>query len=152
MDLLSPALLWLLVALISLVFELFTGAYVLLAISLSAALTAASAWLGFNLIGQLAVFAISCGILVPLAIHRLKHRQHKPDFGVAGAGGGAGQRFVVMRRDYDDAACIKLDGDLYRAVLDADVDTAPEPGDEVVLVRFEGNQAIVKPVSQQTTP
>ncbi|GEN24227.1 hypothetical protein HCU01_21760 [Halomonas cupida] len=145
MDLLSPTVLWLLVALVSLVFELFTGAYVLLAIALAAALTSVGAWLGLDLIGQLAVLAVGCGILVPLAIHRLKHRPHKSDFGVAGAGAGTGQHFVVTLRDYDSASCIKLDGDLYRAVLETQPEAAPSPGDKVVLVRFDGNQAIVSP-------
>lgn len=145
MDLLSPTVLWLLVALISLILELFTGAYVLLAIALSTALTSAAAWLGLGMIGQLAVTAIGCGILVPLAIRRLKHRQNRSDFGVAGAGGGVGQSFVVTLRDYDHAPCIKLDGDLFRALL-IDGNDAPAPGDEVVLVRFEGNQARVMPI------
>ncbi|QEM83246.1 NfeD family protein [Halomonas binhaiensis] len=144
MDLLNPALLWLLLALAILVIELLTGSYVLLAISLAAGLTAAAAWLGLSLASQLIVMALGCGILVPLAIRRLRKRQSKSTFGVAGTGSNTGQRFVVTQRDYDGAACIKLDGDFYRAVLETSEEPELTPGDPVMLVRFDGTQAIVK--------
>ncbi|MGQ7246168.1 NfeD family protein [Halomonas sp. V046] len=150
MDLITPALLWLLLGLGALVAELLTGSYVLLAIAAAAALTALSAWIGLLLTGQLIVAAVSCGILVPVAIWRLRGRNRQRSFGVAGAGGGAGQRFVLVARDFDNAPSIKLDGDLYRARLDSesDADLALRPGDEVTLVRFEGTQAIVRPAGE----
>lgn len=144
MDLLNPALLWLLLALAILVVELLTGSYVLLAISLAAGLTAATAWLGLALAGQLIVMALGCGIFVPLAVKRLRKRQNTSTFGVAGTGSNTGQHFVVTQRDYDGAACIKLDGDFYRVVLETSEEPELAPGDPVVLVRFDGTQAIVK--------
>ncbi|MBB3191454.1 nodulation efficiency, NfeD-like protein [Halomonas cerina] len=150
MDLASPALLWLLAGLGALIVELLTGSYVLLAMALAAAITAGAAWLGLGLVGQLGVLALSCGVLVPLAIRQLRRRQRSRPFGVAGTGGGLGQRFVLVQRDFDGAPCIKLDGDLFRARREGDeaAEVALRPGDEVTLLRFEGTQAIVRPTGK----
>ncbi|HAR09440.1 MAG TPA: nodulation efficiency, NfeD-like protein [Cobetia sp.] len=152
MDFLSPALWWLLAGLAALLVELLTGSYVLLALAAALALTALAAWLGATFTLQLIVLAIACAVLVPLAIRQLRRRGRgaKKGFGVAGSGGGRGQRFVLVSRDFDDAPCIKLDGDLYRASLADEAGSGPalRPGDEVTLVRFEGTQAVVRPAGE----
>ena len=152
MDFLSPALWWLLAGLAALILELLSGSYVLLALAAALIVGSLVAWSGGDIIMQLITFAVACGVLVPLAIWRLRKRRYgpHPTFGVAGGGTRQGERFVLVSRDFDDAPCIKLDGDLFRACLAQTDAEAPalRPGDEVILLRFEGTQAIVRPAGE----
>ncbi|MBT2785617.1 MULTISPECIES: NfeD family protein [unclassified Halomonas] len=141
----NPAYSWLVLALLLSLAELTSGAMVLLALGIAAALTAAVTALGLTLPWQLLSMAIFTGILLPLSIMVI--RPHFSPRGVAygttGTGVEKGNHYITLRRDFDDATGIKVNGDFYRLrVLESGETTLPN-GTPVVFRRFEGTTALV---------
>ncbi|MBT2774172.1 NfeD family protein [Halomonas sp. ISL-60] len=141
----NPAYSWLVLALLLSLAELTSGAMVLLALGIAAALTAAVTALGLTLPWQLLSMAIFTGILLPLSIMVI--RPHFSPRGVAygttGTGVEKGNHYITLRRDFDDATGIKVNGDFYRLRVLESGETALPNGTPVVFKRFEGTTALV---------
>lgn len=141
----NPAYSWLVLALLLSLAELTSGAMVLLALGIAAALTAAITALGLTLPWQLLSMGIFTGVLLPICIMVI--RPHFSPRGVAygttGTGVEKGNHYITLRRDFDDATGIKVNGDFYRLrVLDSGETELPV-GTPIVFRRFEGTTALV---------
>lgn len=141
----NPAYTWLVIALLLGVAELASGALLLLALGVAAALTAALAALGFSLPWQLLGMGISSGLLVPIAVWVLRPRFSPAGvaYGTTGTGVEQGNTYRVIERDFDGASGIKINGDFYRVRLAA-TDEGDLPADTLVTFKeFDGTTAIV---------
>jgi membrane protein implicated in regulation of membrane protease activity len=145
-SIISAGYVWLIVALLLALAELATGSLVLLALAVAVLLAAGVAALGAPLLWQLLALGVASAVCVPLMIKVIRpwFSPAGVNYGVAGTGAQQGQRFYIVRRDYDGASGIKIKGDFFRAeYVDAAPDDAPGEGTEVVLDHFEGTLARV---------
>ncbi len=148
----SPAWAWAVIGLVLALAELVTGAFVLLALGIAALITAlVTALIGIGLTGQLVVAGISAGVLVPLAIYRIRplFSPRGVQYGTTGAGAESGQTFIVEPMSFDpELPAIRVNGDQYRIRVvnerDQPTETPVEFGDRVQLDRFEGTIALVR--------
>ena len=141
----NPAYSWLVLALLLSLAELTSGAMVLLALGIAAALTAAVTALGLTLPWQLLSMAIFTGVLLPLCVMVIRPRfsPRGVAYGTTGTGVEKGKRYITLRRDFDDATGIKVNGDFYRLrVLESGETNLPN-GTPVVFQHFEGTTALV---------
>ncbi|BBI72889.2 NfeD family protein [Vreelandella aquamarina] len=148
----NPAYSWLVLALLLSLAELTSGAMVLLALGIAAALTAAVTALGLSLPWQLLSMGIFAGVLVPLGVMVIRPRFSPKGvaYGTTGTGVEKGNRYTTLLRDYDNATGIKVNGDFYRIrVLESGQTELPE-GTQVVFKRFEGTTALVNVTSSIT--
>ncbi|MDN6180430.1 MAG: nodulation efficiency, NfeD-like protein [Halomonas subglaciescola] len=150
MEFISAGYLWLTVALLLALAELMTGSMVLLALAIAVLLAAGVAALGAPLVWQLIALGVASAVCVPLMIKVIRpwFSPAGVKYGVAGTGAQHGQRFYIVRRDYDGASGIKIKGDFFRAqYVEEDVDAgphdAPAEGTQVVLDHFDGTLARV---------
>ncbi|MBR9904056.1 MAG: nodulation efficiency, NfeD-like protein [Gammaproteobacteria bacterium] len=141
----NPAYSWLVLALLLSLAELSSGAMVLLALGIAAALTAAVTALGLTLPWQLLSMAIFTGILLPISIMVIRPRfsPRGVAYGTTGTGVEKGNHYITLRRDFDDATGIKVNGDFYRLRVLDNGETALPSGTPVVFRRFEGTTALV---------
>ncbi|CEP35146.1 MULTISPECIES: NfeD family protein [unclassified Halomonas] len=141
----NPAYSWLVLALLLSLAELSSGAMVLLALGIAAALTAAVTALGLTLPWQLLSMAIFTGILLPISIMVIRPRfsPRGVAYGTTGTGVEKGNHYITLRRDFDDATGIKVNGDFYRLRVLDNGETALPSGTSVVFRRFEGTTALV---------
>jgi membrane protein implicated in regulation of membrane protease activity len=148
----NPAYSWLVLALLLSLAELTSGAMVLLALGIAAALTAAVTVLGLSLPWQLLSMGIFAGVLVPLGVMVIRPRFSPKGvaYGTTGTGVEKGNRYTTLLRDYDNATGIKVNGDFYRIrVLESGQTELPE-GTQVVFKHFEGTTALVNVSSPET--
>lgn len=141
----NPAYTWLVLALLLSLGELTSGAMVLLALGIAAALTAAVTALGLTLPWQLISMAMFTGVLLPVCIMVIRPRFSPRGiaYGTTGTGVEKGNHYTTLRRDFDDATGIKVNGDFYRLrTLDSNETELPS-GTSVVFKRFEGTTALV---------
>lgn len=140
----NPAYLWLLLALALGVAELLSGGLILLALALAAGLTALAALAGAGLSLQLLTLGLAAGILVPLVIKVIKPRfsPRGVAYGTTGTGVERGRHYLVLRRDFDGASGIKINGDFYRIRLPDGTTDLPE-GTRVTFRAFDGTTAQV---------
>ena len=125
----NPAYSWLVLALLLSLAELTSGAMVLLALGIAAALTAAVTALGLSLPWQLLSMGIFAGVLVPLGVMVIRPRFSPKGvaYGTTGTGVEKGNRYTTLLRDYDNATGIKVNGDFYRIrVLESGQTELPE--------------------------
>ncbi|SDN70348.1 NfeD family protein [Vreelandella arcis] len=142
----NPAYSWLVLALLLSLAELTSGAMLLLALGVAAALTAAVAALGLTLPWQLISMGVFAGVLVPLGVMVIRPRFSPKgvSYGTTGTGVEKGNHYTTLKRDFDDATGIKVNGDFYRLrVIESDQTELP-PGTPVVFKRFEGTTALVQ--------
>ncbi|MFG6667033.1 NfeD family protein [Halomonas sp. HNIBRBA4712] len=141
----NPAYSWLVLALLLSLAELTSGAMLLLALGIAAALTALVTALGLGVPWQLLCMGIFSGVLVPLGIRYIRPRfsPRGVAYGTTGTGVEKGNRYTTLERDYDGATGIKVNGDFYRLRVLESGDTALPPGTEVIFKRFEGTTALV---------
>lgn len=142
----NPAVVWLAVALLLGLAELFSGGLFLLALAVAAVLTAALTLLGLTLPWQLLAMGILSGILVPLTIWKIRpwFSPGKNQYGTTGTGAHRGQRFTTTQRDFDNATVILVNSDLYRICVAQSGETVLPPGTTVVFDHFDGTTAIVR--------
>ena len=141
----NPAYSWLVLALLLSLAELTSGAMVLLALGIAAALTAAVTALGLSLPWQLLSMGIFAGVMVPVGVMVIRPRFSPKGvaYGTTGTGVEKGNRYTTLLREYDQATGIKVNGDFYRLrVLESGQTELPE-GTQVVFKRFEGTTALV---------
>jgi membrane protein implicated in regulation of membrane protease activity len=141
----NPAYSWLVLALLLSLAELTSGAMVLLALGIAAALTAAVTALGLSLPWQLLSMGIFAGVMVPVGVMVIRPRFSPKGvaYGTTGTGVEKGNRYTTLLREYDQATGIKVNGDFFRLrVLESGQTELPE-GTQVVFKRFEGTTALV---------
>ncbi|EPC01872.1 hypothetical protein L861_19670 [Litchfieldella anticariensis FP35 = DSM 16096] len=142
---------WLAIALLLGVAELTSGALVLLALAIAAALTALLAYLDVVLAWQLLGFGVLAGLLIPLAIKVIRPRfsPHGVAYGTTGTGVEKGQEYRTLKRDYDGASGVKINGDFYRLRVAGSGETELPADTQVIFQEFDGTTAIVTLTSQK---
>lgn len=152
---------WLSLAVAFALLELLVGAFVLLAMGAACAVGAGAAYLGAGITVQLLSIAIAAGILIPLGLAHFKRRLSPSKYGTTGTGVEKGRIYTTLKRDYDGATAITINGDTYRVRRETDPRHAGEgspeaeditPGTQVEFSHFEGTTAIVKPVDSRERP
>jgi membrane protein implicated in regulation of membrane protease activity len=138
--------LWLILALLLGLAELTSGVMVLLALAIAAAFTAILALLGFSLEWQLVGMGLFSGILVPVVVRWLKPRFSPKGvaYGTTGTGVNQGKPFSSLRRGFDDATGIKVNGDFYRLRVQSGGQTELPEGTALIFDHFDGTTAIVE--------
>ena len=138
--------LWLILALLLGLAELTSGVMVLLALAIAAGLTAVLSFLGFSLEWQLVGMGLFSGLLVPIAIRWIKPRFSPKGvaYGTTGTGVDQGKPFSSLRRDFDDATGIKVNGDFYRLRVKSGGQTELPEGTALIFDHFDGTTAIVE--------
>lgn len=147
----SLAHVWLILALVLSLAELTSGVLVLLALGIAAALTAVLAFLGVAFEWQLVGMGVFSGILVPVAVRWIRPRFSPKGvaYGTTGTGVEHGQRYRTLKRDFDGACGIKVNGDFYRLrTSDTGMTELPE-GTEVIFERFDGTTAVVHTITHK---
>lgn len=141
----NPAYAWLIIALLLSLAELSSGGMVLLALGMAAALTALLAWLGLSLAWQLVGLGILAGILVPIAIKFIRpwFSPRGVAYGTTGTGVEKGRTYCTLKRDFDGATGIKINGDFYRIRISENGATELPEGMVVTFRSFDGTTAIV---------
>lgn len=142
---------WLILALVLSLAELTSGVLVLLALGIAAALTAFLTFLGAPFEWQLVGMGVFSGILVPIAIRWIKPRFSPKGvaYGTTGTGVEQGNQYRTLKRDFDGASGIKVNGDFYRLrTSDTGMTQLPE-GTEVIFERFDGTTAVVHTITQK---
>ncbi|MEC9304153.1 MAG: nodulation efficiency, NfeD-like protein [Pseudomonadota bacterium] len=148
----TPAYSWLVLALLLSLAELTSGAMVLLALGIAAALTAVVTALGLSLPWQLLSMGIFAGVMVPVGVMVIRPRFSPKGvaYGTTGTGVEKGNRYTTLLREYDQATGIKVNGDFFRLrVLESGQTELPE-GTQVVFKRFEGTTALVNVTTSDT--
>jgi inner membrane protein len=137
--------LWLILALILGLAELASGVLVLLALGIAAALTAILAFAGFSFEWQLAGMGVLSGLLVPVAIIWIRPRFSPKgvSYGTTGTGVERGTVYRTIKRDFDDATGIKVNGDFYRLRISETGETELPADTRVVFETFDGTTAVV---------
>ena len=88
---------------------------------------------------------LAAGVMLPLVIKVIRPRfpPRGVAYGTTGTGTERGQRYRTLKRDFDGASGIEINGDFYRLrVADSDT-TELSANSEVIFQRFEGTLAIV---------
>lgn len=142
----NPAIVWLAVALLLGLAELFSGSLVLLALGAAAGLTAVLTLFGLTLSWQLLAMGILSGVLVPLTIWKIRpwFSPGGSQYGTTGTGAHRDQKFTTTLRDFDNATVILINGDLYRVRIAESGEAKLPPGTTVVFKHFDGTTAIVR--------
>jgi len=137
--------LWLILALILGLAELTSGVMVLLALAIAAALTAVLAFINVPFEWQLAGMGVFSGILVPVAIKWIKPRFTPKGvaYGTTGTGVENGTVYRIIKRDFDGASCVKVNGDFYRIRVNDTGQTELPEGTRVIFKTFDGTTAVV---------
>ncbi|MCE3027027.1 NfeD family protein [Salinicola sp. DM10] len=141
----NMAYVWLVAALLLGLAELLSGAMVLLALAVATLVAVLLAALGTSLTWQLLGLGLAAGVMLPLVIKVIRPRfsPRGVAYGTTGTGTERGQRYRTLKRDFDGASGIEINGDFYRLRV-ADSDTTELPASsEVIFQRFEGTLAIV---------
>lgn len=141
----SLAHLWLVLALILSLAELTSGVLVLLALGVAAALTAVLAFTGVPFEWQLVGMGVFSGILVPVAIKWIKPRFTPKGvaYGTTGTGVENGNTYRVIKREFDNASGLKVNGDFYRIRVSDTGETELPEGTRVIFKTFDGTTAVV---------
>lgn len=146
----NPTYIWLAIALLLGLAELASGALVLLALGIAAALTACIAFLGVSLAWQLLGMGIFAGLLLPLTIKVIRpYFSPAMAYGTTGTGMEKGHEYPTLKRDFDNATGIKINGDFYRIRIAKTEATELPIGTAVIFQEFDGTTAMVTLASQQ---
>lgn len=140
---------WLILALVLSLAELTSGVLLLLALGIASALTAVLAFLGVPFEWQLVGMGVFSGVLVPVAIRWIRPRfsPRGVAYGTTGTGVEHGRHYRTLKRDFDDASGIKVNGDFYRLRVESTGNTELPEGTEVVFKQFDGTTAVVETIT-----
>ncbi|PMR74433.1 NfeD family protein [Billgrantia endophytica] len=141
----NPALIWIAIALLLGLAELSSGGLVLLALGVAAALTSILAAMGLGLPWQLLGMGVFAGLLVPLAIMVIRpwFSPRGVAYGTTGTGVEKGLTYTTLKRDFDGASGVKVNGDFYRLRVAETGETELPEGTLVTFQHFDGTTAIV---------
>ena len=137
---------WLVLALALSLAELTSGVLLFLALGLAAALTAALAFAGLSFSWQLVGMGLFSGVLAPVAVWVIRPRfsPRGVSYGTTGTGVERGKRYRVVKRDFDGAPGLKINGDFYRLRVTPSGETDLPEGTDVVFEQFDGTTAVVR--------
>lgn len=141
----TPALVWLIAAIVLIAAEVLSGDFVLLMLGLGALIGAGSAVLTGNPVIDVIVFAVASAGLIWLARPALKKRfLHGPNIrtGIESLIGAHG--VVLSTVDGGETGRIKLAGDVWSARSHVEGERI-EPGTKVTVVEIAGATAVVCP-------
>lgn len=138
---------WLIIAGIFLIFEIFTAGFLLFWLSIGALITMIVSFFTSNIAIQTAVFVVSSTILIfatkPFVKKFAKTKTVKTNaFSIVGQNG-------IVIKDIDSINSkgqIKVDGEVWSAVGKNDINI--EKGTEVEIVEIKGVKAIVTPIKK----
>ena len=144
----SPALLWVVVALVSVGIEIFTVdlTFALIAAGAGAAalVAIAGAPLWLQALVGVGVSVAGIAFVRPIA---LKHLRRSTGTTLTGVDALPGSRARALSEVTKDDGRISLKGEVWSARLDLDVTSTPVPdGTDVVVTRIDGATALVYPV------
>jgi len=136
------SVIWLLVAVVLAVGEVFTLGFFLGPVAVAAALAAVSAAVGFGTEVQLATFAVASAasllVLRPVALRHVK----TPARLRTGTAALVGASAVVVERVDRDRGSVRLRGELWSART-FDAESVLEPGAHVEVMEIDGATAVV---------
>lgn len=137
--------LWLALALLLSLIELAAFSMIFLALGAAAALTALLSFLGLPFYWQLVAMGLLSGILVPVAVRYIRpyFSPKGVNYGTTGTGVEKGNRYRTLKRDFDGASCIKVNGDFYRLRIAESGETELPAGTDVIFEQFDGTTAVV---------
>lgn len=144
----SPALIWMIAALVAVGIEIFTVDLTFALIAVGAGTAAIAAAVGVPLWGQ-AVIAVGVSVagiafVRPVALRHLRRSTALTRTGVDALPGSRGRALSVITRD---DGRITLKGEIWSARLDPDVTSEPVPdGTDILVTRIDGATALVYPV------
>jgi membrane protein implicated in regulation of membrane protease activity len=137
------AWLWLVIAVVLGVAEVFTTTFVLIMFAAGAAAAAVGAAVGLPVWAQLLAFAaVSAGtlwLIRPAILHRMHQGGDTARVGLAAIEGSAG---VVLERVDPDHGMIKIDGEVWTARPYDGLESF-EPGERVRVIEINGATALV---------
>lgn len=144
----SPAIMWMIAALVAVGIEIFTVdlTFALIAVGAGSAAVAAAVGAPLWLQAVIGVGVSVAGIAFvrPIA---LKHLRRSTGTTLTGVEALPGSRARVLSEVTKDDGRISLKGEVWSARLDLDVTSTPVPdGSEVVVTRIDGATALVFPV------
>ncbi|QJQ96295.1 MULTISPECIES: NfeD family protein [Halomonadaceae] len=141
----NPAYGWLVLALLLSLAELTSGGMILLALGFATALTGMLAFLGVPFAWQLLGLGVFSGVLIPLAVKVIRpyFSPRGVAYGTTGTGVEKGQTYRTLKRDYDNATGIKINGDFYRLQVEGTTTSELPVGTSVTFKAFDGTTAIV---------
>ncbi|KAA9166314.1 NfeD family protein [Amycolatopsis acidicola] len=140
----TPALIWLVVAVALMAAEVVSGDLVLLMLGGGALFGAGAALITGNVIIDVIVFGVASAALLWLARPALKRRfLHGPDI-KTGTEALVGSKGVVVSAVDGDSGQVKLGGDVWSARSLAEGQRI-EPGTKVTVVQIAGATAVVSP-------
>lgn len=146
----TPALVWLIVALVLMAAEVLSGDFVLLMLGLGALAGAASASFTGNPLIDVLVFAVSSAGLIWFARPALKRRfLHGPHV-KTGVEALIGAHAIVLSTVDGHGGRIKIGGDVWSARSFVE-GVRIEPGTKVTVVEISGATAVVSPEPWETT-
>jgi membrane protein implicated in regulation of membrane protease activity len=144
----SPALLWMVAALVAVGIEIFTVDLTFALIAVGAGTAAVSAAAGAPLWAQ-AVIGVGVSVagiafVRPVALRHLRRSTALTRTGVDALPGSRGRALSEITRN---DGRITLKGEIWSARLDPDVTSAPVPdGADILVTRIDGATALVYPV------
>ena len=145
----NPWSIWLGVAVVLAVIEMFSLELVLLMFAIGAAAAALTAGLGGPLWLAIAVFAVVTGALLALVRPSLVARMHAGPTLLQGHEAQAGRTAVVLSPVDQRDGRVRLAGEIWSARTDSPT-TRFDVGDEVLVVRVDGATAVVTAVTTTT--
>lgn len=142
---------WLILALVLSLAELASGVLLLLALGVAAALTSLLAFFEVPFEWQLVGMGVFSGILIPVAIRWIRPRFSPKGvaYGTTGTGVEQGERYRTLKRDFDGASGIKVNGDFYRVRVSETGTTDLPEGTEVIFRQFDGTTAVVETITHK---
>lgn len=142
---------WLILALVLGLAELTSGVLLLLALAIAATLTSVLAYIGMSFEWQLVGMGVFSGALVPIAVRWIRpcFSPKGVAYGTTGTGVEQGQRYHTLKRDFDGATGIKVNGDFYRLRDDTTGATDFPEGTGVIFTKFDGTTAVVQTVTHK---
>ena len=144
----TPALLWMVVAIVAVGIEIFTVdlTFALIAVGAGSAavVAAAGAPLWVQALVGVGVALAGIAFVRPIALRHLRKSTGQTRTGVDALPGATGRALSEITRD---DGRINLRGEVWSARLDLDVTSEPVPdGSDVVVTRIDGATALVYPI------
>lgn len=140
----TPALVWLIAAIVLIAAEVLSGDFVLVMLGLGALVGAGSAAITGNAVVDVLVFAVASAGLIWIARPALKRRfLHGPDV-KTGVEALVGAHAVVLSTVDGHAGRVKIGGDVWsaRSLVEGQ---QIEPGTRVTVIEISGATAVVSP-------
>ena len=118
---------------------------------MAAALTSLLAFFEVPFEWQLVGMGVFFGILIPVAIRWIRPRFSPKGvaYGTTGTGVEQGERYRTLKRDFDGASGIKVNGDFYRVRVSETGTTDLPEGTEVIFRQFDGTTAVVETITHK---